>query len=307
MVRSIKDPMPKPLREKVVISVVIAVPFVAIVVALPVAWRWGLTWDVVALAIALYVISMLGVSAGFHRLFTHRSFRAARPLRIFLAIAGSFAVEGPILRWVADHRRHHAFSDREGDPHSPWRYGSNIGGLLRGLLHAHFGWFYDSEETNQETFVPDLLRDRDIRIISRLAAPLAALGFILPGAVTYAAGGSIGHALNALFWAGLVRVFLVHHVSWSVNSICHTVGNRPFPTRDKSANFWPLALLSMGDSWHNAHHAMPTCARHGVLPGQVDLSASFISLMERVGWATAVKWPPRDLPAHRSTHARTSS
>jgi len=289
--RHVFESRQKPLREIVAISIVIAVPFLAVLLAVPVAWGWGITWDVVVLGACLYAVSMLGVSAGFHRMFTHRSFQAPRAVRIGLALAGSLAVQGPLIRWVADHRRHHAFTDRDGDPHSPWRYGTSFRALAKGMVYAHLGWFYDREETNQEVFAADLLRDRDVRAVSRFAGPLAALSLALPGLIELAVGASPRHVLSALFWAGLVRVFMVHHVSWSVNSICHTIGNRPFRTRDRSANFWPLALLSMGDAWHNSHHAMPSFARHGVMRGQVDISAWFIAALERCGLATGVKWP----------------
>lgn len=294
----------KPPHEIVAISVVIVVPFLAVLLAVPVAWGWGITWDVVALGVTLYVVSMLGVSAGFHRLFTHRSFQAPRAVRIGLALAGSLAVQGPLIRWVADHRRHHAFTDRDGDPHSPWRYGTSFRALTKGMVYAHLGWFYDREETNQEVFAADLLADRDLRKISRLSGLLAAVSVALPGIVELAVGASPGHVLSALFWAGLVRIFLVHHVSWSVNSICHTVGHRPFRTRDRSANFWPLALLSMGDAWHNSHHAMPSFARHGVMRGQVDISAWFIAALERLGLASGVKWPTQRALRHYTRDQR---
>jgi stearoyl-CoA desaturase (Delta-9 desaturase) len=299
MRRSILDAQRKPRREIVAVSILIAVPFLAVVAAVPIAWGWGISWHVLALSVGFYIFTMLGISAGFHRLFTHRSFRAARPIRICFAIAGAFAIEGPIIRWVADHRRHHAFADQDGDPHSPWRYGTSILALIRGMAYAHVGWFYDREETNQEVFAADLLQDRDILVVNRLSATLAGASLLLPSVIALVLGDSVVDVIAAFFWAGLVRVFMVHHVTWSVNSICHTFGSRPFQTRDRSANFWPLALLSMGDAWHNDHHAMPRYARHGMMRGQVDISGYLIAGLERLGWVTEVRWPPASVRGRR--------
>jgi stearoyl-CoA desaturase (delta-9 desaturase) len=277
--------------EQVVLYLVVILPFLAFVAAVPVAWGWGLGWTDVALFLAFYIPSGLGITVGYHRLFTHSSFKAKRPLRIALAIAGSLAIEGPVIRWVADHRRHHAFSDKEGDPHSPWRYGETVPALLKGLGFAHIGWMFDVEHTNREKFTPDLLRDRDIARVDRLFPMWAAVSLLAPavlgGLITWSWAG----ALSAFFWASLVRIFVLHHVTWSINSICHAIGERPFAARDKSANFWPLAILSFGESWHNMHHADPTSARHGVLRGQIDESARVIWLFEKLGWATDVRWP----------------
>jgi stearoyl-CoA desaturase (Delta-9 desaturase) len=277
--------------EQIVLYLVVILPFLAFVAAVPVAWGWGLGWTDVALFLAFYIPSGLGITVGYHRLFTHSSFKANRQLRIALAIAGSLAIEGPVIRWVADHRRHHAFSDKEGDPHSPWRYGETVPALLKGLGFAHIGWMFDVEHTNREKFTPDLLRDRDIARVDRLFPLWAAISLVAPavlgGLITWSWAG----ALSAFFWASLVRIFVLHHVTWSINSICHAIGERPFAARDKSANFWPLAILSFGESWHNMHHADPTSARHGVLRGQIDESARVIWLFEKLGWATDVRWP----------------
>jgi stearoyl-CoA desaturase (Delta-9 desaturase) len=200
-------------------------------------------------------------------------------------------VQGPILHWVADHRRHHAFSDREGDPHSPWLYGTSPSAVVRGFWHAHLGWVLNRELTNQQRFIPDMLGDKDIRVVHRLFGPLTLATLTLPALIGGLVTWSWWGAVTAFFWAGLVRVAVLHHAAWSVNSICHMVGERPFASRDRSANFWPLAILSMGESWHNLHHADPTSARHGVLPGQVDVSARLIWLFEKLGWAWDVRWP----------------
>jgi stearoyl-CoA desaturase (Delta-9 desaturase) len=271
----------------------VVVPFIALIVAVPIAWGGALTWTDVAIGAFFYIVSGIGITVGFHRYFTHGSFKAKRGLRIALAIAGSMAIQGEPTQWVADHRRHHSFSDLEGDPHSPWRFGTSFGALVKGLWYAHMGWLFHREMSNKERFAPDLVADRDMQrvdtffvfiVIGSMLAPALAGGLL-----TWSWQG----ALWAFFWAGLVRVSLLHHVTWSINSICHVVGERPFELRkgDKAANFWPLAILSFGESWHNLHHADPTCARHGVDRGQIDISARTIWIFEKLGWAKDVRWP----------------
>jgi stearoyl-CoA desaturase (delta-9 desaturase) len=277
--------------EQIALAVFIAVPFLALVAAVPVAWGGFLGWRDVVIALVAYAITGHGITVGFHRYFTHGSFKARRGLRIALAVAGSAAVQGPVIRWVADHRRHHKFSDRDGDPHSPWRFGTSVGALSKGLLHAHMGWLFAPEHTNPRMYVPDLLADRDIRRVSTLFPLITAASLLLPALAGGLWAGSWTGALTAFFWASLVRVSLLHHVTWSINSICHTVGDRPFVSRDKSANVWWLAIASMGESWHNLHHADPTCARHGVLRGQLDSSARVIWAFEKLRLVTAVRWP----------------
>jgi stearoyl-CoA desaturase (Delta-9 desaturase) len=269
----------------------VVVPFLAFLAAVPVAWGWGLSWTDVILFVVFYYLSGLGITVGYHRLFTHKSFRAVRPLRIALAVAGSMAAEGPLIRWVADHRRHHAFSDRDGDPHSPWRFGTSTRALAKGFWFAHLGWMFDVEHTNRDKYAPDLMAERDIRVVDKMFPLWLALSVSLPALLGGLITMSWGGALSALFWASLVRIFLLHHVTWSINSVCHMIGDRPFIARDRSANFWPLAILSFGESWHNSHHADPTAARHGVLRGQLDTSARIIWIFEKLRWATDVRWP----------------
>jgi stearoyl-CoA desaturase (delta-9 desaturase) len=275
------------------VYVFVIAPFLAMVAAVPVAWGWGLGWVDVALAVVWYTGTCLGVTIGYHRYFTHGSFKAKRRMRVALAIAGSMAVQGPILHWVADHRRHHAFSDQEGDPHSPWLFGTSPAALARGFWHAHMGWLFSRDLTNQRRFAPDLVADRDIRTVHHLFGLWTAITMLAPAVIGGVVTWSWWGAVTAFFWASLVRVTLLHHSTWSVNSICHMLGDRPFVARDRSANFWPLALLSMGESWHNLHHADPTCARHGVKPGQIDVSARLIWLFEKIGWVYDVRWPDR--------------
>ncbi|WP_432992635.1 acyl-CoA desaturase [Dactylosporangium sp. CA-233914] len=281
----------RPIPAHVAVYAFVIIPFLALLAAVPIAWGWGLAWLDVILAAAFYTVTCLGATVGFHRYFTHGAFKAKRALRIALAVVGSMAVQGPILHWVADHRRHHAFADKEGDPHSPWLFGTGPVALVRGFWHAHLGWVLDRDLTNQERFVPDLLADRDIRVIHRLFGPLTIVTLAAPAVLGGLISWSWQGAVTAFFWAGLVRVTALHHVTWSVNSVCHMIGDRPFTARDRSANFWPLAILSMGESWHNLHHADPTSARHGVLRGQIDISARTIWLFEKLGWAWDVRWP----------------
>jgi stearoyl-CoA desaturase (Delta-9 desaturase) len=281
----------RPLPQHIIVVLFVVVPMVALAAAVPLGWGWGVGWVDLALLAAFYLIGMLGVTVGYHRQFTHRAFKARPWLRAALAIAGSLAVQGSVVNWVADHRRHHAFADREGDPHSPWVYGQSSLGMARGFLHAHMTWLFDRDETNHSRFAPDLIGDVIVRRISRTFGLWAAASLLAPallgGLVTWSWQG----AVTGFFWGGLVRLALSNHVTWSVNSICHMVGNQPFRSHDRSRNVWPLAVLSMGESWHNLHHADPTCARHGVLPGQIDISARLIRVFELFGWVHDVRWP----------------
>ncbi len=278
-------------KEQVALALFILVPFAALVAAVPVAWGGWLGWTDVAIAVPMYFLTCGGVTVGFHRGFTHRSFKPNRATKIALAVLGSMAIQGPVVRWVADHRKHHKFSDQDGDPHSPWKYGDTVGALWKGLLHAHVGWLFDEEQTPQHKFAPDLMKDRDIVVISRLFWLWTLVSLLLPPLIGGLVTMSWQGALTAFFWGSLVRVSLLHHVTWSINSICHTVGERPFLSRDRSGNVWWLSVLSMGESWHNLHHAEPTSARHGVLRGQVDSSARVIWLLEKAGWVHDVRWP----------------
>ncbi|PKK15391.1 acyl-CoA desaturase [Thermomonospora sp. CIF 1] len=280
--------------ERVLIGLFTGVPFLALFAAVPMAWGNFLGWVDIALMAVFYLVTAAGITVGYHRHFTHSSFKAKRPLRIALAVAGSMAIEGPVITWVADHRRHHKYSDKEGDPHSPWRFGNDWKALTKGMFWAHYGWLFDGARTSKRRFAPDLLADRDIVRVQRWFPALVAASFLLPALLGGLLTWSWQGALTALFWAGLVRITLVHHVTWSVNSICHTFGKEHFEARDKSRNVWWLAIPSLGESWHNLHHADPTCARHGVLKGQVDISARIIWAFEKLGWATAVRWPNQE-------------
>jgi len=278
------------LEQSLVIAFMI-IPVVALVAAVMLTWGWGITLLDVVIATIAYFGTGLGVTVGFHRHFTHKSFKATRPMKVALAITGSLAFQGSIVSWVADHRRHHAFSDKEGDPHSPWLFGTGPLALARGFWHAHMGWLFDRDKTNARRFAPDLLADRDVAAVDRQFVLLTAVSLGVPALLGGLLSWSWWGALTAFLWGGLVRVGLLHHVTWSINSICHMAGRRPFGTRDRSANVWWLAVLSFGESWHNLHHADPTCARHGVKRGQIDMSARLIWLFEKFGWVHSVRWP----------------
>jgi stearoyl-CoA desaturase (delta-9 desaturase) len=209
-----------------------------------------------------------------------------------------------VITWVADHRRHHAFADKEGDPHSPWLFGTTSAALAKGFWHAHMGWLFGRDKTNADRFAPDLLGDRDIARIARQFPLWTSVSLLAPALLGGVISMSFWGALTAFFWAGLVRAAVLHHVTWSINSICHTIGNRPFIARGKATNIWPLAIVSMGESWHNLHHADPTCARHGVRPGQIDASARLIWVFELLGWVQQVRWPTKTRVAQLATSGR---
>ncbi len=277
--------------DKTILAVFVVIPLIAVVIGVPIAFvnGWVSVLDLVML-IVIYTVGVHGITIGYHRLFTHDAYKAGPKMRAFLALAGSLAVEGRVVDWVADHRKHHQFSDADGDPHSPWEYGPGTRGLIRGFTHAHVGWLFTYSGTDTRKYAPDLIEDRAIDRISKLWPVIAVISMVVPTAIGYAVDGWAG-ALQAFFWVTLVRVALVHHMTWSINSVCHVWGKRPFATRDRSANVAWLAPISGGESWHNYHHADPTSARHGVLPWQMDTSAVVIRLMERVGLVTDVKWP----------------
>jgi stearoyl-CoA desaturase (Delta-9 desaturase) len=294
------DPVqPNSMGMRITIGFFVAIPLLAVVVAIPVAWGGWLGWVDIALVLLMWTVTALGITVGYHRYFTHGSFKANRAVKIVLAVMGSLALEGSLDQWVADHRKHHKYSDDIGDPHSPWRFGTSRRDIARGLLYAHVGWFFDDVNTPIAKYAPDIAADTDLRRISRYFPVVVLSTLLLPallgGLITWSWAG----ALTAFFWAGLVRVALVHHVTWSINSICHVFGTRPFISRDKSSNVAWLAIPSFGESWHNLHHLDPTSARHGVLRGQVDLSAEVIRGLERIGLARDVRWPRPERTAAR--------
>lgn len=287
--RATTEPMARGMRT--LIAIFVAVPLLAVLLAIPVAWGGWLGWTDVVIAAICYLIAAGGITIGFHRHFTHGSFKSPRWVSLTLAIAGSTAVQGSLDQWVADHRKHHSRSDEEGDPHSPWRYGTTKRAVAKGLVFAHVGWLFDGQQSSIERYAPDIRANADLAWVSRVFPWIVLATLVVPtilgGLITWSWQG----ALTALFWAGLVRIALVHHITWSINSICHVFGQRPFVSRDRSTNNRWLAIPSLGESWHNLHHAEPTAARHGVLRGQIDISAATIKTMERMHMATDVRWP----------------
>lgn len=293
-----------PLLQLVVTGAVVVVPFLVTLLALTGLIGARVSWFDLGLLVAGYTVTVLGVTAGYHRLFTHRSFVARRPLKIALAVLGSFALQGSLVSWVTTHRRHHQHSDRPGDPHSP--VVPRPRSQWSGLLHAHVGWLFRAPAPARRRDAADLLIDRDLRVVSGLFPVFALLTLAVPFFAGWAVAGTLTGAITALIWGGLVRIFLAHHVTWSINSVCHTFGKRPFRTTDRSRNVAALALLSLGESWHNAHHAFPSFARHGVDRHQIDVTAACIRVWERLGLVHSVQWPDPAKVALRRNSAPTA-
>jgi stearoyl-CoA desaturase (delta-9 desaturase) len=281
------QPVANETRDRIITGLVTLVPFVALAFAGWQVWDRALHWRDIALFVAMYIPIGLGVTVGFHRHLTHRSFKTYRWLHGLLAILGSAAIEGPVISWVADHRKHHTFSDEEGDPHSPHvDHGGGVAGALRGFYHAHMGWlFIHTQRGNRERFAPDLLRDPVISFVDRTFLLWAVLGLFIPFALGWLVGGTLFAAATGLLWGGLVRVFVIHHVTYSINSLCHVFGRRDFETKDRSRNLALIAIPTLGEAWHNSHHAFPTSAVHGLGRWQLDLSAMVIGGLERTGLA----------------------
>jgi stearoyl-CoA desaturase (delta-9 desaturase) len=290
-------------QQKVVTLLIVVAPAVALGSVVPLLWGQAVNLTDIVMGVVLYVVTGFGITIGFHRLFAHGSFRASRLLKIALAALGSMAIEGSVTSWVATHRRHHMYSDAPGDPHSPHRYGERGIALLRGIVFSHVGWLFVSDASNAKRYAPDMLRDRDLRRIGKLFPLFGVASLAIPFGIGYSLARTWVGALSALVWAGIVRMTVLHHITWSVNSICHVFGRRTIEVKDRSTNVPVLAVLSLGESWHNIHHAHPSWARHGALRGMVDPSARLIRIFESVGWVTSVRWPnlrdlsPRAVPS----------
>jgi stearoyl-CoA desaturase (delta-9 desaturase) len=260
-------------------------PFVALAFAVYHSWNGLLRWHDLVIFFVAYVLTGFGVTIGFHRLLTHRSFKTSRPVRAMLTILGSAAIEGPVTAWVADHRKHHDFSDQLGDPHSPHvEHGHGFGGALRGLFHAHVGWlFIHTHRGAKDRYARDLRADPMMRFLDRTFLVWALGGLAACFLAGWALGGTLQAGLTGLLWGGGVRMLVVHHVTYSINSICHFTGRRAFDTPDESRNVFWLAPFTFGESWHNNHHAFPTSAFHGLRRWQFDPSAIVIRAMEKTG------------------------
>ncbi len=287
--------------QKRMVLLVTLGPFIGFVVALAMLWGRGLSPLDLGLFLFFYFFTGLGVTIGFHRCFTHKSFEAVPFVRGVLAIAASMAVQGSVISWVADHRRHHAYSDQKGDPHSPHlEEGEGFFAIIKGLWHAHMGWFFSPERTDRDRWAPDMMKDPMMVRIDKMFPALTLISFFLPGVIGFALTRTWQGALTALLWGGVARIFLLHHVTWSVNSICHFYGRRPYETTDYSTNNWLLAIISFGESWHNNHHAFPTSAVHGIGRGQIDLTGGLIRFLQRMGLVRDVKVAsPKQLASKR--------
>jgi stearoyl-CoA desaturase (delta-9 desaturase) len=294
----------------------VGVPPLCVVVAIILLWNRAIGPLELTLMLSLYVITALGITLGFHRMFTHRAFESSRAFRTIIAVLGSMAVEGSVITWVADHRKHHPFTDIEGDPHSPHLAGPGFLGAIKGLWHAHIGWLFETVGTaERERFAPDLVKDRALQVVDKLFFLWVALGLVIPFALGWAIGGGLGTALTALLWGGLVRVFLLHHVTWSINSVCHFFGRKRFDIEDESRNVFWLAPFSMGEAWHHNHHAFPTSAFHGLRFWErvADPTGLVIALLEKVGlvWNVVRVSPDRQaaktLPSTRGSKTLPAS
>jgi stearoyl-CoA desaturase (delta-9 desaturase) len=278
--------------EKRVNLLAVLVPLAGVAAAVVLLWNSLVSATDLAILGVLYFSTGLGITVGFHRLLTHRSFQMSKPLEYAFAVLGSMAVEGPVTDWVADHRKHHAHADQEGDPHSPHvGHGDGPGAVLRGLWHAHTGWLFSTQgQASTRRYAPDLYEDRGMRLINRLFPLFVLISLALPALAGWALTGTALGALTGFVWGGLVRIFLVHHVTWSVNSVCHFLGRRRFEIEDESTNVAWLALLSMGESWHHNHHAFPRSAAHGLRRWErlMDPSAMVIKGLEKLGLARNV-------------------
>jgi stearoyl-CoA desaturase (Delta-9 desaturase) len=286
--------VPVGLAAKLSVVGVIVLPLLGLAGAIVLAWGWGVTWIDLALLAGLYLLTAIGITVGFHRLFVHRSFETGTPVKVVLAALGSMAVQGSLMHWAARHRRHHQHSDTADDPHSPHRYGPGQLARLRGLWHAHIGWAFGPNPRGLGRYVRDLRRSFALRLTSALFPLWVALGLIIPAVLGGLLAGSWIGALTGFIWGGLVRMFLVHHVTWSVNSAGHLWGSRPFRSADHSRNNFVLGVLALGEGWHNTHHAFPTSARHGLRWWQPDLSYYLIRLLSLLGLAWNVRVPTRE-------------
>jgi stearoyl-CoA desaturase (delta-9 desaturase) len=298
---------PQVLERRIALVTVIT-PLLAIFVAIFLLWDRGVDGLDLGLLAFMYLLTGLGIVLGFHRLFTHRSFKCVLPVKVLLGILGCMAAEGPIYFWAACHRHHHQCSDSEGDPHSPHTHGEGWWAALRGLWHAHAGWMFSHAPENYRRLVPDLLRDRDVAWIDRYYFLWIAAGLLFPALVGWAVTQSGWGFLQGLLWGGFVRIFLVHHTTWSINSICHLFGASPFSTPDESRNNAVCAALTFGEGWHNNHHAFPSSSRHGLFWWQVDLAYVTLRLLRTCGlaWDLVVPSPEQIRTALNRSAAKRS-
>jgi stearoyl-CoA desaturase (delta-9 desaturase) len=270
---------------------VVVVPFLALMVGIVLLCRSAVGRIELLLLFGMYWASHIGAGLGFHRYFSHRSFQTTKPIRALLAILGSMAAQGPVMQWAATHRRHHQYSDHEGDPHSPMLHEPGIVNAIRGWWHAHVGWLFGPQVNDWVLYVPELVKDKMLMRINRFYFGWVLLGLAIPSALGYWLIGGWPGALDGFLWGGLIRIALGHHSIWSVNSLCHLFGTRPYRSNDNSRNNPLLAIAVFGDGWHNNHHAFPSSAFHGLSWWQIDLHAYFLRLLALFGLAWDIKRP----------------
>ncbi|MBW3541101.1 MAG: acyl-CoA desaturase [Planctomycetes bacterium] len=275
----------------------IVVPLGGVIAAPFFVWGWGFHWADLGILLGMYVVTVLGITVGFHRLFVHRSFETYLWLKFIWVVLGSMAVQGPLFRWASRHRSHHQHSDTPEDPHSPQYGGGGVSGLLKGFWHAHVGWLFDPDPPGLDHYIKDLTASRTLRVASRLFPLWVALGLVLPAVLGGLITQSWRGVWTGLIWGGLVRVFLVHHVTWSINSACHLWGRRPYKSGDESRNNALFGILALGEGWHNTHHAFPTSARHGLRWWQIDISYWVIRTLQLLGLAWNLKLPTTEAQA----------
>jgi stearoyl-CoA desaturase (delta-9 desaturase) len=280
-----------PFLVRLVTLVVIVVPLLGLVAAPFVLWGWGFSWTDLGLLIGMYLLTALGITVGFHRLFVHHSFETYPWVQVVFVALGSMAVQGSMFKWVAYHRRHHQNSDTPDDPHTPHHSGRGVCGVIRGALHAHIGWFFQGDPPGLDHYIKDLTKSRTLRAADALFPFWVVLGLAVPALIGGLVKESWLGVWSGLIWGGLVRIFLVHHVTWSVNSACHMWGFRPYASEDESRNNVVFGILALGEGWHNAHHAFPTSARHGLRWWQIDISYYLIRGLKWTGLVWAVKLP----------------
>ena len=282
------------LKLKLVNFAGVVTPFIGLVVAIVLLWGIAFNWIHLVILGSMYLATAVGITVGYHRLFTHRSFKTSKLVTAVLAALGSMAVEGPVLQWVAVHRSHHQHSDKDDDPHSPNMHGGGLWATICGMWHAHMGWMLNMHPRGLARYTRDLRQDKLIRRMSKLFPLWVFIGLLIPAVLGGLFTLSWTGVLLGFLWGGLVRVFLVHHVTWSINSVCHLWGTRPFRTHDESRNNAIFGVLALGEGWHNNHHAFPTSARHGLRWWQFDASYLIIWIMSKIGLAYDVRTPPRD-------------
>ncbi|HEY7312378.1 MAG TPA: acyl-CoA desaturase [Gemmataceae bacterium] len=272
--------------ERRMALIMILTPLLGLIVAIALLWERAIGVTELLLLVGMYVLGMFGITIGFHRLASHRSFQTYAPIRALFAILGSTAAQGPVLYWAAIHRRHHQYSDHEGDPHSPNLHGDGLRGILKGFWHAHTGWMFVHEITDWGRWIPDLLRDRTLFRVNRFYFVWLFLGLAVPAVLGGWISGTWMGALLGLLWGGLVRLFLLHHCTWAINSVTHIWGTRPYKSRDYSRNNALVAIVTFGEGWHNNHHAFPSSAFHGLEWWQYDPSAVVLRLLRlfRLAW-----------------------